>query len=68
MSSVEERLEKLEKEVEQLKLGHVSAHGLSSKKQGWISRISGSFKNDSDFDEILRLGQEERQADQVVDE
>ena len=32
-------------------------------KSNWISDISGSFRDDVEFDEILRLGREERQAD-----
>ena len=68
MFSVEERLEKLEREVDQLKLAHGPMLALSSKKPGWVSRISGSLKDDPEFDEILRLGREESQADLVVDE
>lgn len=68
MSSVERRIEKLEKEVEQLKLGAYPHCELSSKKPGWVSRLSGSLKDDPGFEEVLRLGREDRQSDQVVDE
>jgi hypothetical protein len=33
--------------------------------EGWIDRITGSFKDDPDFEEILRLGQEIRKADRL---
>jgi hypothetical protein len=31
-------------------------------KPRWIDRFSGVFKDDPDFDEIVRLGREYRQA------
>jgi phosphopantetheine adenylyltransferase len=58
--SLEERIAKVEQEIERLK---DKSNGPKDKSR-WISDISGSFKNDDDFDEILRLGREERQADQ----
>ena len=57
--SLEERIEKVEQELERLKGQSKGAKG----KSNWISDITGSFKDDEDFDEILRLGQEERRAD-----
>ena len=57
--SIEERIAKVEQEIERLK---DQSNG-SKDKSNWISDISGTFKNDSEFDEILRLGREERQAD-----
>ena len=39
-----------------------------AKKEGWIDRITGTFKDDPDFDEILRLGREIRQADRPSSE
>ena len=57
--SLEERIEKVEKELARLK-GRSNG---SQDKSNWISDITGSFENDEDFDEILRLGREERQAD-----
>ena len=65
MTTVEERLERLEKEVALLKLSQSSKVDLAAKKPGWVAKIEGSFKDAPDFTEILRLGREERQADIV---
>jgi hypothetical protein len=63
MATVEERLERLEKEVTLLKLSQSSKVDLAAKKPGWVAKIEGSFKDDPEFAEILRLGREERQTD-----
>ena len=68
MATVEERVEQLEKEVRLLKLSQSNKIDLAAKKPGWIAKIEGSFKDDPDFAEILRLGREERQADILNDE
>ena len=68
MATVEERLERLEKEVDLLKLTKSGKIDLAAKKPGWIAKIEGSFRDDSDFLEILRLGREERQKDVLNDE
>lgn len=68
MATVEERLERLEKEVTLLKLSQSSKVDLASKKPGWVAKIEGSFKDDPEFAEILRLGREERQTDILNDE
>lgn len=68
MATVEERIERLEREVHLLKLSQSSKFELAAKKPGWISKIEGSFKDDPDFVEILRLGREERQADVLNEE
>jgi tetrahydromethanopterin S-methyltransferase subunit A len=65
MTTVEERLERLEKEVALLKLMQSSKVGLVSHKPGWVAKIVGAFNDEPDFAEILRLGREERQADIV---
>jgi tetrahydromethanopterin S-methyltransferase subunit A len=65
MATVEERLERLEKEVTLLKLSQSSKVDIAAKKPGWVAKIEGSFKDDPEFAEILRLGREERQADIV---
>lgn len=59
--NIEERLEKVEKAIELLQN---QSNGVKDKSN-WISDMSGSFKDDVEFDEILRLGREERVNDQV---
>lgn len=59
MASVEERLAKVEKEIEELK---AKAEDRSSK-QGWLKKIEGSFQHDPDFLEIVKLGKEARDAE-----
>lgn len=61
--TIEKRLAQLEREVAELKQ-HV---GKSLRGNGWLGQITGSFKDDPEFDEVLRLGQEIRRADQVRD-
>ncbi|MCU0713961.1 MAG: hypothetical protein MUC43_18030 [Pirellula sp.] len=68
MATVEERLERLEKEVRLLKLSQVAEIDLAAKKPGWVSKIEGSFKDAPEFAEIIRLGREERQADILNEE
>jgi len=51
----------MEKDLAQLKS---QVESLRSNR-GWIDRITGSFKDDPEFEEILRLGQEIRQADRL---
>lgn len=34
----------------------------------WFDRVAGSFKDDPEFDDILRLGRDIRQTDRLVDE
>ncbi|AMV35309.1 hypothetical protein VN12_24500 [Pirellula sp. SH-Sr6A] len=63
MATVEERLERLEKELNLLKLSQSGKIDLAAKKPGWIAKIEGSFRDDPEFAEIIRLGREERQAD-----
>ncbi len=65
MSNVEQRLAKLEKEVADLKREKSESRDLAAKKVGWISKITGTFENDPEFDEILRLGNEERKSDML---
>ncbi len=58
-STIEERLSQVEKEVVFLKS---QLNGLRSKDH-WIDQVTGSFKDDLEFDEILELGRQIRQAD-----
>jgi hypothetical protein len=62
--SVEERLAAVEVEVAELKRRLPPAGG----EKNWIQKITGSFKDDPEFDEILRLGREIRQADRPITE
>jgi hypothetical protein len=59
-STIEERLAQVEKELADLKSRMKS---LDTPKKNWIKAISGSFKDDPDFAEIVRLGKEIRDAD-----
>jgi len=61
--SLEERIEKVEKEIERLQ---GQSNG-AKDKSNWISDITGSFEGDEDFDEILRLGREERKDIEISD-
>jgi hypothetical protein len=56
---LEARIAKLEKEMIEVRL---QLDG-SLAMQDWLRRVSGRFKDDSDFDEIVRLGREIRHAD-----
>jgi len=57
--TVEQRLSRLEKEFAQLKSQSANA----GERSGWISDVTGSFQDDPEFDEILRLGREIREAE-----
>ncbi len=61
MASVEERLAKVEKEVAELK----AKSQVETPRVGWSKKVEGSFESDPEYDEILRLGREERQADVI---
>ena len=56
--TVESRLAKLEREFAILK------NRVPRDRSNWISEITGSFKGDSDFEEVVRLGKEMRDAEQ----
>ena len=58
-STVEERLSQVEKELADLKTRVKTLE----PKGNWIDSITGSFQDDPDFAEILRLGKEIRNAD-----
>ena len=57
-SELEDRVASLEQEVAQLK---EKVEGSAGNKS-WIDRFSGAFKDDPDFEEIVRLGAEIRKA------
>ena len=56
--SLEDRVAELEREVAILR----NQVAKKSETKDWISQISGKFKDDPEFDEILRLGREYRAA------
>jgi hypothetical protein len=59
--TVEERLTALEKEMLELK----QAQTPPGPKHNWLERIAGTFKDDPEFAEILRLGREIRKSDNL---
>ncbi|MBC8869621.1 MAG: hypothetical protein H8E44_09395 [Planctomycetes bacterium] len=63
-STVEQRLEQVEKQLADLK-SHVKNF---RPAPNWIDAITGTFKDDPEFDEILRLGKEIRDADKPSEE
>ena len=58
--TLEQRLEKLESEVAELR-----RQSAGEKKKDWLSQVAGSFQNDPDFAEIVKLGREIREADRL---
>lgn len=62
--SVEERLAALEAAVNELR----EEAGKNQPKGNWLEQITGSFKDDPVFDEILRYGREFRQSDSPSDD
>jgi hypothetical protein len=55
--SIEERLTAAEAAIAELQSQTV----MSPAKENWLEKITGSFKDDPVFEEILRYGQEFRQ-------
>lgn len=60
--NVEERLARLEAEVEALKRERADA---APAKQPWWEQISGVFKNSPEFEEAVRLGREWRESQRM---
>ncbi len=56
--SIETRLARVERELAILKTK------VPVDNANWIAEITGIFKDDPDFDEIVRLGKEMRDAEQ----
>ena len=56
--NIEARLANVEQEIAELNK-RLSKNGDNTS---WIERIAGSFKDDPDFDEIVRLGREFRKT------
>jgi hypothetical protein len=55
--TIENRLTKVERDLAILKTQ------VPRDKSNWIADITGAFKDDPDFDEIVRLGKELREAE-----
>ncbi len=58
-TTIEQRLADVELQLAELKAEIKTL----VPRPNWISAICGSFKDDPDFDEVLRLGKELREAD-----
>jgi hypothetical protein len=56
--TLESRLARVERELAILKARS------SREKSNWIAEITGTFQDDPDFDEIVRLGKEMRDAEE----
>ncbi len=56
--TIEERLSLLEEDVATLK-----KNGSPEPNANWLTKVLGSMKDEPDFAEVLRLGQEIRRAD-----
>lgn len=56
--TIEKRLARVERDLAILKTK------MPIDRANWISNIIGMFKDDPDFDEIVRLGKEMRDAEQ----
>jgi hypothetical protein len=58
---LEVRVANLEAELAQIKQLMSSFHQPETESHWWL-KVAGSFENDPDFDEAVRLGQEWRKA------
>ena len=58
--TIEQRLENVERELAELK-GEIKT---LIPRPNWIIAITGTFKDDPEFDEVLQLGRMLREADQ----
>ncbi len=57
--AIEQRLANLEREVAELR----QRLDRLDPRQNWLDRISGSLKDYPEFEEVIRLGREFREAD-----
>jgi hypothetical protein len=62
-SSLEERVTELEQQMSQV-LEKIESR---PSKPGWISKITGSFADCPEFDEIVRLGREFRKEMNAIE-
>lgn len=58
VADLEKRVAELEREIAKLKQGRNGAHD----DRPWWERTAGKFKDDPEFDEIVRLGREYRES------
>lgn len=56
MANVEERLAKVERDLEAMKRDKQA----DGSNLGWLEKVRGTFKDDPDFIEIVQLGKEIR--------
>jgi hypothetical protein len=59
--TIEDRLAVVEREIAELKR-RLPAEPL---QEDWVDAMSGVFANDPEFDEVVRLGREMREADRM---
>jgi len=59
MATVNDRLNALETEVAMLR-----GQSIERSDKNWIEVVAGSFRNEPEFDEVLRLGREARRGEQ----
>jgi hypothetical protein len=67
MATVDDRLNVLENELTILRK-QLAKHLDSVTEEcnsNWIERVAGSFRNEPEFDEVLRLGREARQSESI---
>jgi hypothetical protein len=62
-TTIEQRLENVESELAALK-GEMKT---LKPDPNWISSLCGTFKDDPEFDEVLRLGKEFRDAERPME-
>ena len=58
-SHLEQRVSTLEKELSEIKQMLAKSSGLKSP---WWLKVAGSFEQDPNFDEVVKLGQEWRKS------
>ncbi len=58
MATVDDRLNALEMEVAILR-----EQSVERNDKNWIEVVAGSFRNEPEFDEVLRLGREARRRE-----
>ena len=58
MATVDDRLHALEMEVAILR-----GHSVERSDKNWIEVVAGSFRDEPEFDEVLRLGREARRRE-----